>query len=259
LATFQVAGTAMKPILETGIQSVRPSVDVKLSFNLINQEAVKYAALRSAELVQGVVSETRAIIRDAITRGVSEGITVQKTAQGLRTTLVEGGKIVSGLSDAKWNELAHDLQVGMGLNRQQWRWLQDRKAKMRDEGVDEADVQKYADAYADKLLRLRANTIARTEPMRAANEGNAALMNQAIDAGYLDAATDRKFWLVTPTDKPCEMCQAIAEANIAGVPLNQPFINPDGDPLDTPPAHPNCKCAFSIEAGEERLATQEAA
>ena len=86
----------------------------------------------------------------------------------------------------------------------------------------------------------RVQTIAHTEAMTAANEGQRQLWNQALDDGLLDG-DEQQVWIVTPDDKLCDDCEEMEDET---APLGEDF-GPDGD---YPPMHPNCRCTVGLEA-----------
>lgn len=97
--------------------------------------------------------------------------------------------------------------------------------------------------YGRKLLKSRAVTIARTETMGALNAGHVASWRQAMDEGWLPTDTAKE-WMITPDDALCEIC---APMDGEVVPLDRAFSNG----LDSPPAHPNCRCAVAPAEVEE--------
>jgi hypothetical protein len=98
-----------------------------------------------------------------------------------------------------------------------------------------ADTQKYA----DRLRRSRSQTIARTEILRANNEGRLATFNAAADQGLLSRQHSRKIWSTSPMDV-CPICIPLNGQTVA---LDAPFSTGSL----TPPAHPNCRCSFDVE------------
>jgi len=82
----------------------------------------------------------------------------------------------------------------------------------------------------------RVKTIAHTEAMTAANEGQKQLWDQAVDDGYLNG-DENMVWIVTPDDKLCDICEELEDTM---VPLGEEF--PEGGP----PAHPNCRCTIGL-------------
>jgi SPP1 gp7 family putative phage head morphogenesis protein len=77
----------------------------------------------------------------------------------------------------------------------------------------------------------QAATIARTEVITANNRGN-------FDAYEASGVVAQVEWLTAGDDLVEEICQDNEDA--APVPLGEAF--PSGD--DSPPAHPNCRCAL---------------
>jgi SPP1 gp7 family putative phage head morphogenesis protein len=90
----------------------------------------------------------------------------------------------------------------------------------------------------------RAETIARTEVMSAANEGQLEAWDQAKEDGLLTGA-EQKEWIVTPDDRLCPVCEPMDGET---VPIDEDF-DVDGDLLDGPPAHPNCRCTLGLSLG----------
>jgi hypothetical protein len=99
-------------------------------------------------------------------------------------------------------------------------------------------MERRVQAYADKLLADRGRLIARTETMRASNEGQRAEWRAARDAGELPDGTLRK-WIVTPDDRLCPLCEAMDQETAD---LEEPFSDEDGTEIENPPLHPNCRC-----------------
>jgi hypothetical protein len=101
-------------------------------------------------------------------------------------------------------------------------------------------------AYQDILDAVgnedRADMIARTETMDAANSGLAQSWSQAADAGLL-SGNELKEWIAT--SGACDDCEYMDGEQ---VPLDDDFSIGDD-----PPAHPNCRCTLGIayDSGEE--------
>jgi hypothetical protein len=83
----------------------------------------------------------------------------------------------------------------------------------------------------------RVRTIAHTESMWAANEGQKELWAQAVEDGLLDG-DEMQVWIVTPDDKLCPICE---EQDGMTVPIGEEF------PTGGPPAHPNCRCTIGLQ------------
>lgn len=112
--------------------------------------------------------------------------------------------------------------------------------------ADAFDSQFDVDELTDKILDLigdetRAEMVARTETMRAANEGQMQLWDQATEAGLL-TGDEQKEWIVTPDDRLCPICEPL-DGEKTG--LDDTF-KVDGEEIDGPPAHPRCRCTIAL-------------
>ena len=118
---------------------------------------------------------------------------------------------------------------------------------IRDLVEDAFEEQFDVDDLAEKIEELigdadRAETIARTETLRASNEGQSQLWDQAKDAGLL-TGDEQQEWIVTPDDRLCPICEPMDGET---VPLNGKFRLNTGEDVDSPPAHPNCRCTVAL-------------
>lgn len=98
-----------------------------------------------------------------------------------------------------------------------------------------------------KALRVRAEMIARTETMRAANGGARAAMATAQGQGLLPIDAHLE-WIVTPDDRLCARCSAM---DFQTIPLlTGSFTEPSGaSTVDHPPIHPRCRCTLAYVPG----------
>jgi SPP1 gp7 family putative phage head morphogenesis protein len=84
--------------------------------------------------------------------------------------------------------------------------------------------------------RERAELIARTETMHAANEGQRQAWNQAVKKGLL-TGKEKRTWIAT--EVACPLCMGL-DGKVTG--LNGEY--PGGG--DGPPLHPRCRCTEGI-------------
>lgn len=120
------------------------------------------------------------------------------------------------------------------------------KSLLDDAFDGDFDVSELADRIEELVGDdARADTIARTETMTASNAGQRETWDQAVDAGVL-TGDERQEWIVTPDDRLCPICEGLDGETAA---LGESF-NVDGDELDGPPAHPNCRCTTGLVGGD---------
>jgi SPP1 gp7 family putative phage head morphogenesis protein len=224
-----------------------PDAGMLVRFDLLNPKALRWAEEHAAALVREVTEETRGAIRDAIARAFSEGLTADETARRIRSLIglttrqalaVENyarfldGVDVDNLSDADKERLRRG-----GLRANQF-------GTLRASGMSEEQVESLLEGYQARLIRERAETIARTETITAANAGQHELWRQALAHGWIGPATSRK-WIATPgSDRTCSSCMALHGVVVG---LDEPF--PGG--LMHPTRHPRCRCATALVFGEE--------
>lgn len=183
-----------------------------ISFDLTNPLATKWAAGRSSALIKGISAQTRSAIKDLIGRSFSEGLTRQQVSQLIRPLI--------GLS-------------GPGA-----RAVMNYRTKLLAQGLSPELIRLRLERYSAKLLRLRAQAIARTEIMAAANEGQRQLWLQAQKDGLL-FNDELRVWILTGDNRLCPICEG-SGGDLA--PLDKEF--PNG--LMGPPAHPMCRCTTGL-------------
>lgn len=114
---------------------------------------------------------------------------------------------------------------------------------------EQHDLKDYADELTAALGDAdRADLVARTESMTAANEGQAEAWDQAVEAGLLNG-DEKKTWIVADDQALCPICEGLADQTVA---MDANFESPDsGEQFDGPPAHPRCRCTVGLVAGGE--------
>ena len=186
---------------------------VELRFDLLNPRAVEFINRHTGELITQITEESRQAIR-AIVRQAFE----------------EGGHPY---------EQARKIIRHIGLTERQSRAVENYRRRQLEAGVSRAEADKRAEAYAKRLLRDRAETIARTETIMASAEGQREAWRQAVDQGLLDEAEMEREWIVTPDDRLCPRCLAMDGKR---APIGGAYDNGSGGP----PLHPRCRCAEGL-------------
>ena len=202
-------------------------------FDTLNPAAISWAKNHSAVLVKDITDAQVEAIRNIIAKGQAGEYTVEAAGRQIRN--------VVGLDPRRAGALAKfDAS------------LAERVARMTAQGATPAKVSKAlarseqaVDRYRSKLLASRAETIARTESISAAVEGQLQAWNQGVAHGKI-TATALKRWITTPDDRRCKtICRPM---NGVKVPVGQDFSTPAGM-RKGPPAHPNCRCALGLLRG----------
>lgn len=187
---------------------------VGLSFDLVNELAVRWAAVSSAALVSEISDSTRRAIRQTIRRAVRDGIAPRDVARLLEPLV--------GLTERD------ALAVGK------------LSTSLIEEGRSSSAVDRLVARYANRLLRARAETIARTEILTAANRGQEGLWQQAVSDGLLDPGAWERVWIVARDERLCTVCRPLdrTRAPLLGGAFEGGLIGP--------PAHPRCRCTSGL-------------
>ena len=215
LTTFTTAGGA----IGGGIQKA----SVNIAFDATNPRAVEFAETQSAARVTGITTETRKAIQTHLARSLDEGVTPR--------------------------DLARELRSIIGLNERQANSVVNLRRTLVERDTDPERIQRLVDRQSARLLRHRAETIARTEGMEAVSAGQHELFRQARDQGLLDESTIRRIPIVTPDDRLCPICRPIPSMNPKGVGLEQPFQTPVGPKMHSP-FHVRCRCSQGLRTIE---------
>lgn len=178
----------------------------------------------------------------AMVSGVSD-----ETRRAIRTAVAEAFR-----GQMSTHDVAKLIKPLVGLTERQALAVVRRRAANLAAGMDAAKAASDADRYAARLLRLRAEMIARTELAKASTAGQIEAWRQARAAGRLSPLLV-KTWIVTPDDRLCPYCATLDGVQ---VPLDGAFTSGKYT-ADGPPLHPNCRCALGLK--EARQARRKAA
>ena len=193
------------------------------TFDSASPEAIRIARRVAANLVVEVSDETRAAIRQAIVNAVSRKQAPIQAAREIIGVLVRDGARAGGVA---------------GLTRRDARAVRNFREELQNAGLSDTHVKAQTRRFAEKKLKDRASTIARTETMNALNAGQDAAWKQQQKKGLL-GKNAQKEWIVTPDDRLCQIC---APLDGETVPIAKNF----SVGVPNPPAHPRCRCAHGI-------------
>jgi hypothetical protein len=133
-------------------------------------------------------------------------------------------------------------------------------AAMDGGSLTRAQIETMVARYSDRLLSLRGETIARTEAVRALQEGRRQSLGQVVDAGLLPAESIVRRWDATGDSRTRD---DHADMDGQQVAIDEPFTFPDGSqamyPTDDSLGAPgeqviNCRCYVATEVDLRRAA-----
>jgi GNAT superfamily N-acetyltransferase len=232
------------------------SSQIEFGLDLTDPFVIEEARRNAGALIVGVRRQTRLQVRDVITRGVEGGMSRREVERAIRGTIGmspqqatawENMRVAADNAVAYQNiaDIPDPLERARVRRAQQYR-LQGR-TKLRP-GMTREQADRMLDQYEQRAIRFRAETIARTETMRASNAGRWAGVDQQMRRGLLPANM-QKVWVTTPDDRTCPICRPLDGKIVdmgQGFLSNMRGLDPrrllPGRELTTsyPPIHPRC-------------------
>lgn len=225
---------------------------IAVRFDAFTPSQLQVIAALKADMVREISAETMATISARIRDALRKGLGPPETARLVRD--------VVGLTDAQAQWVENYRAQLESLNAAALdRALRDRRSDVkiqraidRGEAMAPADIDALVERYRDRMVKFRSVMIARTESLRAANDGGRLGIEQVIDRGHLDRDRVRRFWIATHDSRTRPDHLAIPELNAAGVGFDEPFKLPRGETIMAPldpdaPAREvvGCRCTLA--------------
>jgi len=217
-----LASTAQVPVKTYGMAGDLASkglgrIGINTNFNLKSPEAINWARTNSSSLITNISSETRKGVQSVIGSAFDLSIPPKNAAKVIRDMV--GLTEKQSIAAVRYRD----------------------KISNQDRPADQ--VERMAARYESKLLRYRGETIARTEIITSAHQGQKEAWQQAVDEGLLDPSETNREWITTDDDRLCPICEPM-NGQIVG--LGEAFLDGDGEDVEEPPVHPNCRCTVGI-------------
>lgn len=217
-------------------------------FDACNLGAERWLANRSSTLVTSIVEDQKRAIRSALTACMQAGRNPRSVALDIvgRVEKITGRRTggILGLTSqqASFVENARqELNSGQpqALKAYLTRTRRDKRfdrsvLKAIDSGgpLPTSTTAKMLNRYEASLLKLRGDTIARTEAMESLNASQQEAMEQTLEkTGYADQDVER-VWKSASDARVRDSHDAMNGQKVKG--LNTPFITPDGYQLKCP-------------------------
>ena len=188
-------------VLATGANTaefLRKAVDIAIDFDVTDPLVVNHLRLEQLRHVREVTATQRELMNQVIARGVRESVNPVVTARRFRESL----SLTAHQNRAVANYRAALERIGQGDRTALRRGLRDRRfdptleraAKLR-QPLTTVQMDRMEQRYRERALRLRAQTIARTEALRAIHTANDIAYRQAINGGALNILeVEREWW-----------------------------------------------------------------
>lgn len=221
--------------------------DTLVRFDAADKLAVQRARQNTYEQVAGLTQEARETIRQVVVEGVTRGDAPRQTARRLRDSLGLTPQQERAVSNYRAALESGDHTRALGYELRDGR--SDRSMRPGME-LSQDRIDRLVEAYRRNAVNYRAETIARTESLRAAHEGARDAMTQAIQRGDVDAAQLSTMWHAgPPTVNAREQHRAMDGKSVR---VGDDFVLPDGtrmagpgDPRGGAEHTANCRCTAS--------------
>lgn len=205
-------------------------VGLGIRFDITDERALRYIQSHAGTLIREVGEQTRQGIVELIDYEFRQGRAPLPTARRIREHI--------GLTAYQERIAQNYEQTLRAAIRGEATWADVNAYRLNPiqgpGGLQEGRVEAAVKRYRERLIAFRAETIARTETLTAAHEGQAEAWRQLEERGALPA-TARREWLTAEDERVCPICGPLDGQT---APLGRSY--PGG--YDRPPAHPNCRC-----------------
>jgi hypothetical protein len=116
--------------------------------------------------------------------------------------------------------------------------------------LTEEEIAKRVTRYEQRLLKYRAETIARTEALRMTNMANQHIYDNAIEEGRITPNAYKRYWVAANDTRTRDAHVALPSMNKEGRAIDEPFHSPLGmimyphDPMASAANTINCRCTL---------------
>lgn len=231
------------------VSSVLPkgAIIAPFSFDTARVAALSSADGYRASFIRDISQTQRETVSQVINRGFVEGRSRSQVARDIRASI--------GLTwkQEQWIENYRNQLSSMDSSALE-RMLRDKRSdrlyqRMLDSGgaLSPEQIDSMVERYRQRMIKWRAETIARTESVRAMRMGEWDTLMAAHDAGALSPLL-RRFWVVTADERLRRYHMPIPSMNAEGRAIDEAFQTPLGllmyplDPNGVAANVINCRC-----------------
>lgn len=226
-----------------------------VTFNVVNERAVRIMQNNQLNFVREFTREQTEATRQALIRGVREGLNPRAQARAFRDSIG-----LTSRQEAAVNNYSRLLREN---NRQALeRGLRDRRfdgtvrrAINNGKPLTDGQIDRMVGRYRERYLKYRSEVIARTEALQAAHEGTEEMFDQAIENGNIRADQLQARWHTRQDGRQRDSHDAMAGQTR---PHGEPFVSGEGNLIRYPgdPQAPaeeriQCRCAVSRTIKDE--------
>lgn len=235
------AGRKVSSVLPKSALLAQYSFDSRRVSALVADEGYR------GRFINDVTEEQKKVIARIVNRGFVLGLTKAKVARQIRECI--------GLTTTQEEWVQNYRRQLETLDPDIFeRTLRDKRSdrliqRLIEEGGELTPVQvnRMVERYRQRLIQYRAQTIARTESLRAVRMGEYDALNDAYESGAIDSRC-RRFWVTCSDERVRRAHTQIPGMNPEGRAMNEPFQTPLGllryplDPNGSAANVINCRC-----------------
>lgn len=250
-AARRLAGRVNQSFVEAAQRAadfMNGALTVTISFNEVNERAVAIMQRNRLRLVTAFTAEQQRATRAALEAGVRDGVNPREMARRFRASI--------GLTERQQQAVDNYRRLlTQGRAEALARELRDRRfdptigrAVRGEIELTDAQINRMVGRYRERFLQYRAETIARTESLRAVNEGTREMYEQAFEDGVLRPDEVKRTW-VTAGDERVRTSHVFLDGQSRAP--DEPFESGiaqlmfPGDPSAPPEETVNCRCALA--------------
>lgn len=229
---------------------------VKFQFSIRNPVAEQWLRQYSSTMITGIVDDQRTMIRGFLQAGLEAGANPRTTALDLVGRVGasgnrEGGTIGLTQSQEQWvrnyaQELENDPAASLTRTLRDARFDKTVAKAIKSGEPIGADLRaKMVTAYRNRALRYRAETIARSETIRALHTAQEQALDQAVQGGGIDAGAITMTWRSAHDTRVRDAHRELDGETIARGGVFQSSLGPiryPGDPSASIANTINCRC-----------------
>lgn len=239
---------------------------VNVAFDVVNPELSNVLHSYKMGLIREISDSTLLVIqdelRDAITSGTNPIDSARRIRESLGLTQHQRNVVERFRAELEKIGTKGDQTSRMALRNILQRKLRDKRF---DAGIVQAarnnmmlpsdQINKIVNRYQERMLKRRAETVARTESIRALNMSNQALWEQQVTDGKVEPERIERLWIVTRDGHARDAHVYLGDRygkTPKGVGLKEPFQSPlgaiqyPGDPNARAGNTINCRCTLFV-------------
>lgn len=198
------------------------AIGIAIDFDQTNDFAIDAMRRNKLDLVQGWRDDIRNAARETMRDSIERGLNPRDSAREFRDSIGLTPRQQRAVNNYR-RLLERAAQGDMEALRRE---LRDRRfdptvrrAARTGEPLTRAQIDRMVERYRERYLKYRAEVIARTETLRALNQGTTEAMRQAIERGDIPADGMDKEWVASRDNR-------VRPSHVAANGQRRPFTEP---------------------------------